>query len=97
MDPAGTSRAAWNPRFGGRVLVGVAIAYSPNYIPRVLRWAGIEWGPQGPPSVVLWNWVAVGVLVAYVFGVEGRGLDSILLTRPDPIGGTSYGRWRSGC
>lgn len=52
------------------------------YISPVLRWVGIDLGPQGPPSVLLWNWLAVVVLVAYVLTIEGRGLDSILLTRP---------------
>lgn len=83
MDTASSSRGVGDLRFGWFVLVGLAIAYSPNYIARVFRWAGVRWGLQGPPSVIMWNWIAVGILLAYMFRVEGRGLDSILLTRPD--------------
>lgn len=65
------------------VLLGLGIAYGPSYVSRALRGAGVELGPQGPPSVLLWNWVAVGVLAVYVHRVEGRGLRSIRLSRPD--------------
>lgn len=65
------------------VLAGLLIAYLPSYISRILRLSGIEFGPQGPPSVILWNWVAVVILLTYIFRVENRGLDSILLTRPN--------------
>ena len=32
--------------------------------------------------MILWNWVAVGILLAFIVKVEGRGLESIALTRP---------------
>lgn len=64
------------------VAAGLAIAYSPSYLPRLLRRAGVELGLQGPPSVIVWNWLAVGVLLAFVLVVEGRGLASLALKRP---------------
>lgn len=64
------------------IVIGLLIAYSPSYINSVLRWAGVNWGSQGPPSVVLWNWMAVGILLAFILKVEGRRLESIALKRP---------------
>jgi membrane protease YdiL (CAAX protease family) len=77
-DQISTNSGLWKV-----VLVGLLIAYIPSYLARVFRLTGIEFGPQGPPSVILWNWVAVVILLVYVFRVEGRGLSSILLIRPN--------------
>ena len=68
----------------GLVGVGFAIAYSPSYVNPILRWVGADWARrQGPPSVLLWNWLAVGVLFAFVLLVEKRRLSSIALTMPN--------------
>lgn len=72
-----------SPEYWKIIIIGLLIAYIPNYISHVSRLTGIEFGPQGPPSVILWNWAVVGILLAYIFQVEGRGLTSIRFTRPN--------------
>lgn len=63
-------------------LAGLLIAYLPQYVDRILDWFGIQLGLEGPPSVIVWNWLAVGLLTAFIIGVERRSLASILLGRP---------------
>jgi beta-lactamase regulating signal transducer with metallopeptidase domain len=72
-----------NSRLWFTTLVGLAIAYSPSYIAPILRSLGLRWESQGPPSVILWNWLAVGVLVTFIFFVEKRDLTSLRLTKPN--------------
>ncbi|XVH33310.1 lysostaphin resistance A-like protein (plasmid) [Haloferacaceae archaeon DSL9] len=83
MKTVASEQSPTHPALLNVVLIGLLIAYFPNYISRVLRLTGLEVGPQGPPSVILWNWVAVGLLLCYIFRIEGRGLSSIQLTRPN--------------
>ncbi|MGG6268349.1 CPBP family intramembrane glutamic endopeptidase [Leptolyngbya sp. AN03gr2] len=53
------------------------------YLPRLLRLANVQGLPRGPQSVILWNWLAVGVLFAFVFVVEKRDLRSLQFKRPN--------------
>lgn len=61
---------------------GLALMFLPSWLPAVVRTAGIDLGVSGPPVQIVWNVVGVTLLLAYVFGVERRGLDSIGLVRP---------------
>lgn len=83
MATVGPDQTSDSPESWKIVLIGLLLTYIPNYISRVFRLAGIEFGPQGPPSVILWNWIVVVVLLTYIVRVENRGLNSILLIRPN--------------
>jgi membrane protease YdiL (CAAX protease family) len=63
------------------VAFGLGLAYLPTWGPAMARVTGFEL--QGGPLIALWlNWVAAGLLLAYVRVVERRPLASLLLTRP---------------
>lgn len=62
--------------------VGLAIAYLPSYVHKIMNITGFQVGPDGPPSVIIWNWLAVGLLLAYIIYVERQRLASILLVKP---------------
>ena len=64
------------------VLVGLVLAYVPMWLPPLARVAGVDPGISGPAASIVWNALAVALLVAYIFGVERRRLDSIRLVRP---------------
>lgn len=64
------------------VLVGLVLAYLPMWLPPLARLAGADLGVGGPAASIVWNVLAVALLVAYIFGVERRRLDSIRLVRP---------------
>src|SRR5690349_12079773 len=67
------------------VLGGLCLAYIPMWLPPLARAAGVgpgPAGPAGPAASIVWNALAVVLLVAFVYGVERRRLDSIRLVRP---------------
>ncbi|MCM4082133.1 CPBP family intramembrane glutamic endopeptidase [Paractinoplanes hotanensis] len=69
-------------RAAARTLIGLVLAYLPMWLPPLTRAAGVDVGVTGPASSILWNALAVVLLVAYIFGVERRRLDSIRVVRP---------------
>lgn len=85
-DPGGTRPRAGHgrPRVALPVLLfGLAIVYVlPSVMPGLLRQVGIESPLPGPAATIPWNWLAVGVLLLYVFRVEGLGWASLRLVRP---------------
>ncbi|MCY1138242.1 CPBP family intramembrane metalloprotease [Actinoplanes sp. Pm04-4] len=64
------------------VLGGLVLAYVPMWLPPLSRAAGIDIGIEGPAASIFWNALTVALLVAYIYGVERRRLDSIRLIRP---------------
>nr|WP_221380141.1 CPBP family intramembrane glutamic endopeptidase [Actinoplanes polyasparticus] len=65
-----------------RIPLGLVLAYLPMWLPPLARAADAGIGVTGPASSILWNALAVVLLVAYIYGVERRRLDSIRLVRP---------------
>ncbi|GAD34520.1 putative cetyltransferase [Microbacterium sp. TS-1] len=70
-------------------LVGIGLAWSPMWLPEVLRAAGADPRPPlaaiglaGPAASIFWNWLATALVLAWVFGVERRGLSSLRFVRP---------------
>lgn len=67
----------------GLMVAGLLVAYSPSYINVLLRNLGATWEfIRGPQSILLWNWLAVGILIAYILIVERRDLRSVGIRRP---------------
>ncbi|OAZ44562.1 hypothetical protein A9Z40_11730 [Microbacterium arborescens] len=70
-------------------LVGIGLAWSPMWLPEVLRAVGADPRPPlaaiglaGPAASIFWNWLATVLVLAWVFGVERRGLSSLRIVRP---------------
>lgn len=71
------------PRVSLPVLfVGLALAYLPTYLPSLARTVGIEIPLPGPARNIVWQWLAVGLLLAYVFRVEKLDWSSLRLVKP---------------
>jgi membrane protease YdiL (CAAX protease family) len=64
------------------IIVGLLLAYLPNYLPSFAQSLGITIIPDNPTAVLIWGWLAVGLLVAYIFSVERKNLSSIRLVKP---------------
>lgn len=64
------------------IIVGLLLAYLPHYLPSVARAIGLTVVPNDPTAVLVWGWLAVGLLVAYIFRVERENLASIRLVKP---------------
>ena len=81
-------RSAPRPARWTLALAGIAIAYSPSWLPPLIRAFNMEWilpwgeRSPGPPAQILWNTLGVGLLLAFMFGVERRPLASIGIRRP---------------
>ena len=63
------------------LLCGLILAYAGNLLPGLFRLIGLDLR-LGPAGVLLWNWLAVGLLLVYVWRVEGLGPGSLRLVRP---------------
>lgn len=71
------------PRVGLVVLLcGLALAYAPSYVPALLGLTGENAPLDGPANVIIWNWIAVGLLLLYVFRVEKLDWASLRLVKP---------------
>lgn len=64
------------------VLVGLVIAYLPTWLPSAARLVGHDLPAWGPAGVIVWNWLAVGLLLAHVLGLERLGWESLRLVPP---------------
>lgn len=67
----------------GTVSVGLVIAYFPTWAPSAFRKLGLDLPGDGPITALWVNWLAVIVLLGYVFLVERAGLASLLMTHPN--------------
>lgn len=64
------------------LVAGLLLAYLPLWAPSLARPAGVDLSGWGPPAVMVWNWIAVALLLAYVFRVERLDMASLRLVRP---------------
>ncbi len=49
------------------ILIGLLISYFPSYRGSIFNFLNIQAGPQGPQSSILWNWLAVAVLISFIY------------------------------
>src|SRR5690554_1315209 len=64
------------------ILIGLLISYFPSYRGSIFNFLNIQAGPQGPQSSILWNWLAVAVLILFIYFIENKKLSSILIKKP---------------
>lgn len=62
--------------------IGLGIAYLPMWAPRLAGLLGIDLPGDGPASALWVNWIAVALLLSYVFFIERQGLGYLLMVRP---------------
>ena len=84
-----SQRARARARAWVTALVGIGLAWSPMWLPPTLHAAGADPRPllaaiglAGPAASIFWSLLATALVLAWVFGVERRGLSSLRIVRP---------------